>query len=123
VVRMAVRLQFLDSNLKELHMLQLSVVQKAKLTIQPVDKKGNPAPVDGVPTWKTSVDGLVSLFPSDDGMSCDVSGVAIGTVQVQVEADADLGTGVVTISGVLDVTVTPAQAVAVAIAAGPLEDQ
>ncbi len=119
----AVRIKFVNSSHKEISMLKMSAVQKSTVSIKPVDIKGNPAAVDGVPVWGVSADGTVSLFPSDDGLSCDVVGVAPGTVQVNVSADADLGTGVKTITGTLDVEVIAAEAVGFAITTGPVEDQ
>lgn len=119
----AVRFTFFNSSHKEICMLKLSTIQKSTIGIKPVDKKGNPAPVDGVPVWDVSAPGSVSLFPSADGMSCDVLGIAPGSVQVNVSADADMGEGTKTITGTLDVEVTAAEAAGFAIQTGPVEDQ
>ena len=104
-------------------MLSLSTIQKCTVSIKPVDAKGNPAAVDGIPAWNVSAEGTVSLFPAADGMSCDVVAVGVGSVQVNVTADADLGAGVKTIMGVLDVTVVAAEAVGFQITTGPVENQ
>lgn len=118
----AVAIRFI-LNKKEITMLTMSASQKCTVSIKPVDKKGNPAPVDGIPVWDVSATGTVTLAPAADGMSCDVLGAAPGTVQVNVTADADLGAGVTTITGTLDVQITPDQAVGFAITTGPVEDQ
>jgi hypothetical protein len=108
---------------KEISMLSLSAVQKCNVSIQPVDVKGNPAAVDGGPLWSVSADGVVTLSPAADGLSCVISGLAPGSVQVNVTADADLGEGVRSITGTLDVTVIAAEAVGFTIQTGPVEDQ
>lgn len=42
----------------------LSATQKTRLSIAPVDRRGNPASVDGVPTWSTSDPNLLSVTPA-----------------------------------------------------------
>lgn len=123
-VRRATKIKFYDEFRKEITMgLTLSTVQKCPVSITPVDKKGNKAPVDGIPEWNVSAPGIVSLFPAADGMSCDIVALALGTAQVNVKADADLGSGVTTITGVLDVEVVASQAVGFAINTGTVVDQ
>lgn len=98
--------------------------QKVKLSILPVDAKGNPAAVDGVPVWASSDDGVIAVIPSADGLSATATAVGkVGTAQVSVTADADLGDGVSNIAGVLDVTVVAGQAVSVGVTAGTPEAQ
>lgn len=104
-------------------MLTINTVQKATVSIQPVDKKGHPASVEGIPVWTVSNEGPLSLFPADDGMKCDIVGLSVGTCQVNVTADADLGPGVKAITGTLDVQVSAAEAVGFAINVGTVEDQ
>ncbi len=99
--------------------LILTDVQKVVVSITPVDAKGNPAPIDGKPVWTASDPSIISIVPSQDGLSADVIAVGpLGNAQVQVSADADLGEGVATIPGTLDVTVTASQAVSLTISAG-----
>lgn len=99
--------------------LTLSVTQKVELQLQPVDIKGNPAPVDGAPFWDVSDPTLVDLIPSIDGMSAVVSARgSIGHVQITVRADARLGPDVREIMGVLEIDLVPAEAVALGIVAG-----
>jgi hypothetical protein len=70
--------------------------------LTPKTAAGNPAPVDGKPTWTklspAEPDGC-NLVIAEDGLSADVvSGDNIGDSVFQVDADADLGEGVETIS-------------------------
>lgn len=98
--------------------LTLSTIQKVSLSIQPVDAKGHPAPVDGIPTWTVVNESIASIVVSDDGMSAVLSATAPGQTQVGVHADARLGPDVLTIDGLLDVTVLPAEATTLEITAG-----
>lgn len=83
------------------------------------DKKGNPASVDGTPEWSSSDDALVSLTPSEDGMSATVVSLGgTGTVQISVSADADLGEGVRTMTGSALIDVMAGEAFAFALMLG-----
>jgi hypothetical protein len=110
-------------------MIVLTATQQVSLSISVVDRKGNPARVDGVPTWSVSDATVLTVEPASDGIGSDgmvalVKAVGtLGTAQVRVTADADLGEGVTPLVGVLDVEVLAAQAVAVSIAAGTPEEQ
>jgi hypothetical protein len=106
-------------NHREISMLQLTDVQSCSLSVQPIDAKGNPAPVDGPPSWSVSDPTILSIVPSADGLSASISAVGLlGNCQVNVSADADMGAGTVTISGSLDVTVVASQAASLNIGAG-----
>ncbi len=86
--------------------------QQLTATIQPVDKKGQPAPVDGIPVWASSDETIVTVVPADDGLSAVVAAVGpLGSAKVSVTADADLSGAVTAIFGTLDVTITQGQAV------------
>lgn len=103
-------------------MLILTDVQKCALSIAPVDGAGNPAPVDGVPLWGVTNNGVLDLVVAEGGMSAVITANGpLGTGQVTVSADADLGEGVTTLSGLLDVEVIAGQAVSLGIAAGTPE--
>lgn len=103
-------------------MLVVTDVQKVTLSIAPVDAKGNPAPVDGVPTWAVSDATLATITPAADGLSAVVTASGpLGTFQANVSADADLGAGTTTITGTLDIQVTASQATSLNIAAGTPE--
>jgi hypothetical protein len=109
---------------EDLHMLLLTTVQKVVLRVRPVDVKGNPAPVDGVPEWSVSDDALGSLLVDPDGLGAVFLATGpVGACQLNVSADADMGEGFTRISGVLDVEIAPAQAVSLSIEAAPPENQ
>jgi hypothetical protein len=125
----AVRLQF---NLvsatgtiirKDITMLILTNSQEVDLAIQPLDARGKPAQVDGVPVWTNSAPTKASLVVSADGLSCIVKALDNGSVQIGVSADADLGTGVKTITGLLDIEIVSGQAVTMGIIAGTPREQ
>lgn len=101
----------------------LTDTQQVDLAIKPLDKKGNPAQVDGTPVWASSNPDVVSVVPSADGLSAVAKAGNIGTSQVSVTADADLGPGVTTISGVLQIDVAGGQAVSLGIIAGTPAEQ
>lgn len=103
--------------------LILSDSQKFDATVGFVDKKGQPAKVDGVPSWTVSDPTILSVEPAADGMSATVKAIGpLGTSQVSVTADADLGEGVRNVVGTLDVEVVAGEAVAANINAGaPVE--
>lgn len=98
--------------------------QQVSLTIKPVDKKGNAAPVDGVPAWASSNTEVVTVTPAPDGMSAIAAAVGpLGSATVSVTADADLGAGVTEIAGSLDIIITAGAAATVSITAGSPEEQ
>lgn len=104
--------------------MNLTDSQQATLSIQPVDKKGNPALVDGVPAWLSSNSEVVTVTPSADGLSAVAVAVGpLGTATVSVTADADLGAGVTEIAGSLDITITAGAATTVSISAGDPTEQ
>lgn len=94
-------------------MLALPNDQFVTASIQPVDAKGNPAKVDGIPAWSSSSPSIANVTNiSADGLSADVvPGDQLGTCQINVQADADLGEGVNHITGVLDVQTVAGSAV------------
>jgi hypothetical protein len=103
--------------------LILTDSQQAKLTIEPVDKAGNPAPVEGV-VWTTSDATILTVAAAADGLSAVVASTGkLGTVQVNVTGDAQIGVGDTEIAGVLDVEVKAGQAVSLNIAAGAPEEK
>lgn len=95
--------------------------QKVSATIAPVTAAGNPAAVDGAPTWTVTA-GDCTVNVSADGLSCEiVSGSALADSVVQVDADADLGSGVQTISDTVLVHVQGALAVSLGLSLGSPE--
>lgn len=116
---------FLDDGtiLHEVSKMDMRDDQKVTLSIQPLDKRGKPALVDGVPTWAGSDDTVVTVVAAADGMSAVATGVAPGTARVVVTADADLGSGVTNLTGTLDFTITGGAAATISITAGTPSDQ
>ena len=96
--------------------------QKVNLTVSFQDAAGNPASVDGAPTWASSDTSIVTLDVAADGLSAfAVSAGPLGTSQVSAVADADLGGGVTNITGVMDIEVQASEAVQALVAAGAPE--
>lgn len=84
--------------------------EKVQVTLAPQTAAGNPATLDGVPTW-TVIEGDATLEVAVDGLSAFlVSGAADVNSKIEVSADADLGEGVVTLTDVVDLAVVPASA-------------
>lgn len=107
----------------ELMSLMLSTIQQVTLTLQPVDAKGFPAPVDGVPQWSLSNPEAGLLQVAEDGMMALFIAIAPGDTQINVLADARLGEDVVPLTAVLDVRVIPAEAATLTLTPGVPETQ
>jgi hypothetical protein len=92
--------------------------EKVLVSLAPVTAAGNPATLDGVPTW-TVIEGDATLEVAEDGLSAFlVSGAADVNSKVEVVADADLGEGVVNLTDVIDLAVVAASASALGLVAG-----
>ncbi len=103
---------------------ELTDCQQVTLSVTFLDKKGNPARVDGAPAWLVDNPNVLALTPAADGLSCLVSAVGpLGSALVTLTADADLGAGVVSVIGTFAVDVTAGAATTVAITAGTPEEQ
>jgi len=99
--------------------LVLTDIQQVVLDIKPVTAAGNPAPVDGTPTWDLSDQTLGTLNVAADGLSATfVTSGKLGSAQINVTADADMGEGVKTISGMLEFEVVASEAASLGISAG-----
>jgi hypothetical protein len=109
--------------LNEVTKMDLRDDQQVLLTIEPVDKKGKPAPVDGVPVWASSDETVITLVPAADGLSAIATGVVPGAARVVVTADADMGSGVTPLSGSLDFNVTAGAAASLSIIAAAPANQ
>lgn len=97
----------------------MTVTQKIEPFLKPIDVYGNPAPVDGIPSWEVSDPTLIDLIPSLDGLSAVAKARGrVGHVQISVVADARMGPEVRTIAGVLEIDLYPAEAVALGLFAG-----
>lgn len=110
--------------------MNLTTLQKETFTFALLNKKGQPVQNPsfvGKPDWLVIPSGVASLFPSDDGLSCEVAAVAIGTCEVSVKVSANTSTNIVVFTGHGTVVVSadsrdndPASLV---ISAGPVTDQ
>ena len=104
--------------------LIMTDTQKVTCTIQPLNSKGNPAPVDGVPQWASTNPSIATVTPAADGLSAEVVAVGLGTTQINCVADADMDEGEVReLTAVLDVEIKASEAVTMGIAAGTPEEQ
>lgn len=103
--------------------LSLTTEQKQRVKLSPVTAQGNPATLDGVPSWEV-LSGAGTVQVEDGGLSAFL--VSTDTVDgvptvVKVSADADLGEGVVLIEDTISLTTTNAQAAAFGLTADPAE--
>lgn len=91
----------------------MTATQQKAYRVRPVDRFGNPAPVQN-PQWLTDNTDILSLEPEGDGLSCVVKAVGMpGTANVLFSADGDTGTGEFLINGTAELQVVPAAAVTV----------
>lgn len=92
--------------------------QKVEVTLDPRTAAGNPATLDGTPTWTVTA-GDATLEVATDGLSAFlVSGAADVNSVIEVSADADLGEGVQTIVDTVDLAVVAASASALGLVVG-----
>ena len=101
-------------------MLEINITneQKVNVTLHPVTESGNPAQLDGVPTWEV-VSGDSTVTAADDGLSADlISANDPGDTDFIVKADADLGSGVQEISDIIRLHVAGAMAANLGLVAG-----
>lgn len=92
-------------------MVTLTSSQQVGIRVNPTDKKGNAAQLDGRAQFASSDDGIAIVVAGEDGLSATVKAAGpVGTCQIVVTGDADLGEGIQTLQGVLDVSVIAGQA-------------
>lgn len=101
----------------------ITVTQKYTLAIEPVNKKGNPAPLDGIPAWASSDESVATVVADESGLSATVLAQGVGSYTVSVSGDADLGAGVKTITASDSGEVTLGEATAISFKIGPVEEQ
>ena len=95
--------------------------QKVPVTLAPTTAAGNPATLDGTPSW-TVLEGDATIEVAADCLSCYlISGSAYVNSKIEVSADADLGEGVQTITDVIDLAVVSAQASGLGLTVGTAE--
>jgi len=106
---------------KNTMLITITNEEKVQVTLAPTTVAGNPATLDGAPTW-TVIEGDATLEVAADGLSAFlVSGAADVNSKVEVSADADLGEGVVTLTDTIDLAVVAASASALgAVVATPV---
>lgn len=109
-------LEFENIKIKgEISMIGLKVSQTVPVTLQPIDRKGNPASVEpGTVVFESTDPNIFTVVQNPDNeLQADVYSSVNnpGTAQLDYKADADLGDGVVEISGFSAVEVLPLQAV------------
>jgi hypothetical protein len=98
--------------------------QQVSAMLKFVDSAGNPAVVEGIPTWAIDMPAVIAVDVSADGLTGTVRALGpLGTANLTVRADADLGTGVTEIIGTGVVNVVAGQAVTVEIQFGTPEEQ
>lgn len=84
--------------------------QKVKVTLAPKTATGNPATLDGKPSWEVT-EGDATVAVDEDGMGAFlISGDSASESKIMVSADADLGEGVETVSQEISLVVTLANA-------------
>ncbi len=87
-----------------------------------LDKKNQPAVVDGVPVWASSDPSLLTVTPASDGLSALAVAVAVtppgSTVQISVTADTRMGPDVVPLVLTDDITIVAGEAVSGTLSAG-----
>lgn len=103
--------------------ITITATQFFTVSVSAVDARGNPAPLDGLPSWASSDAALLTVDPNPDGTARVAAVGALGNAQVTVSADADLGEGVRTLTGLLDVTVVAGEAVALTVATSIPQEQ
>lgn len=92
--------------------------EKVTVTLQPMTASGNPALLDGVPSW-SQVSGDATFNVSADGLSIElVSSDAPGVSEFAVTADADLGEGVKQLNDGITLVVVSAEATSLGLFAG-----
>lgn len=104
-------------------MFVLPADKKVTASVSWVDRKGNPASIDGIPVWATSDGNVAALEVAANGLSAVLLGGLVGNCQVSVSADADLGAGTKPVVALLDVQVVAGEAAVGVIVPGALEDQ
>lgn len=98
----------------------LTTEQKVLVTVTPKSASGNPAPVEGQPSWSVQ-QGDVIVEPAADGLSATISAGLVGTSIVAINADADLGPDQALISSTVVLTVAAPVAVNLELVAGAPE--
>ena len=103
--------------------MRLNTLQQVLVTINPVNRIGQPAPIDGQVVWESSDPSVEITNTSDDGKTITLTARNPGASQITATFDADLGEGVRNILASGAVEVTLAEAVTGELAFGDPTDQ
>lgn len=105
--------------------ITLTTTQFVEGTLQPVDAKGRPAPVDEGTVEFSSSDENVFIVEEDPAneLKLKITAIGEGVAELRYSADADLGDGVVTIEGFTAVEVLAAMATSFGIQFGIPQEQ
>lgn len=106
---------------QEIKMDIITLGKERVYTAEGRDAQNNPAPLlaGDVPVWSASPTGIVTLFPTSDGMSCEVVAAAAGACTLTVTGK-DVKAG--SVSGSADISVPGAEpplATRIELTAGP----
>lgn len=99
-------------NNKDIPMAEkITTIQKITARLVPINDAGAQAPyAGGKPTWTMAPTGIVQLFPLSDGLSCVITGVAVGSVVITAKDDVTGISGTGTVDVGPDLTIKPATA-------------
>lgn len=101
----------------------MTTTQQFTASINPTDKRGKPAPVDGAPVWASSNEAVATVVPNPDGLSALIVAQGVGDYSISVSADADLGAGVTSITASDTGSVTQGTATALTFTTTPPVEQ
>ncbi len=93
---------------QEIKKMEIPIGSESVVTAEGRDAQNNPAPLlaGDVPTYASDTAGVVTLFPTSDGLAVEIVGVAAGACTVTVTGKDAKG-GVIT--GSIDITVPAAE--------------
>ena len=69
-------------------MVTLDTASKFTILVKPVDAAGNPGTIDGPPSYPVDTQGVLTILPSADGLSCECRGATVGTCTITPTATA-----------------------------------
>lgn len=118
-------LEFENITIKgDIKVIGLKLAQKVRVTLQPVDRLGNPATVEaGSVSFSSSDEAICTVVQDPENeLVAEVFSQGVGVAQLDYSADADLGEGVESISGFSSVEVLPLGAVGFGLEVGEPED-
>lgn len=102
--------------------LAITNEQKIQVKLNPTTAGGNPATLDGIPTWKVT-SGDATIQSAEDGLSAYLVSGFVGASNIEVNADANLGEGVSNLTDVIALNVVPAEAAGLGLLAGDAEQK